>query len=412
MKIAYLMNTYPLTGTTFIRREIEALEGLGLPIDRYAVRMWAGKLVDPRDLAEQGCTRYLLSGNVLRLFAALLREWLSNPRGLMRALRACLELISDTGGGVVRHFAYLMEAAYFRRRARSENIEHVHAHFGTNATAVALLARIMGGPSYSFTVHGPDELVDPAKLSFSIKMRHAAFVVAISDYCRRELLKVASGGDGRKIMVARCGLTLEEFPEPQEVDGDCRTLVCVGRLCPQKGQHLIPAAAADLRNAFPDLKIILAGDGESRAVVEAAITAHGVADMVEVRGWVANQDVLKLIRSSRALLLPSYAEGLPVVIMEAMASGRPVISTTIAGIPELVDETCGWLFPAGDQAALATAMRAALECRPTVLTRMGKAGRARVARLHDRRELAASLYEAFEQTVGVSRGAVPRRKSA
>ena len=412
MKIAYLMNTYPLTSTTFIRREIEALEMLGLTIHRHAVRMWTGRLVDPRDIAETGRTHYLLAGNIVQLLAALPRELFSNPRGLMRALRVLIELVSNARGGFVRHAAYLLEAAYFRQRAQSENIEHVHAHFGTNATTVALLSRVMGGPSYSFTAHGPDELVERDELSFSTKIRHAAFVVAITDYCRKELLEVAVAGDGGKIMVARCALALEEFSEPQEVDGGCRVLVCVGRLCPQKGQFLIPAAAAELRNAFPDMKIILAGDGESRAAVEAAIADHGVGDIVELKGWVANQDVLQLIRSSRALLLPSFAEGLPVVIMEALASGRPVISTTIAGIPELVDETCGWLFPAGDQRGLALAIRAALECPPAVLACMGEAGRARVTRLHDRRELAATLYDAFKRTVGAGRGSIPRRKSA
>ncbi len=257
----------------------------------------------------------------------------------------------------------------------------------------------MGGPSYSFTVHGPDDLVDPARLSTAIKIDHAAFVVAISDYCRKELLRVAPVGDADKIIVARCALALEEFTDIRDLENNSRMLVCVGRLCPAKGQHLIPKAAAELRKDFPDLKIVLAADGESRAAVEAAITAHGVADIVELRGWVANADVLNLIRESRALLLPSFAEGLPVVIMEALASGRPVISTTVAGIPELVDDSCGWLFSAGDQQALIAAIRAALECPPSVLFEMGKAGRARVASLHDRRALAARLYDCFKRTV-------------
>jgi colanic acid/amylovoran biosynthesis glycosyltransferase len=331
---------------------------------------------------------------------------------LARALGVWIELVRSAGWGLVRHTAYLMQAAHFRQLARAGHIDHVHVHFGTNATAVALLSRIMGGPSYSFTVHGPDELIDPGRLGFGIKMRHAAFVVAISDYCRSRLLPLAPAGHGDKIMVARCALALEEFEEAREADGNSRTLVCVGRLCPQKGQHLIPKAAAALRDEFPDLRVILVGDGETRDDVAASIAACGVADLVEIRGWVANGEVLNLIKTSRALLLPSFAEGLPVAIMEALASGRPVISTAIAGIPELVDDSCGWLFPAGDLQAMIAAMRAALKCPPSTLARMGEAGRARVARLHDRRELAVRLYGGFERTVTARTSSVQCREPA
>jgi len=221
-------------------------------------------------------------------------------------------------------------------------------------------------------------------------------VVAISNYCRNELLRVAPVGHCDKIIIGRCAIALEEFGDNPEVNDGSQVIVCVGRLCPQKGQVLIPKAVAELRDEFPSLKIVLAGDGVSRPAIEAGIAAYGVGDMVELRGWVANGEVLNLIKKSRALLLPSYAEGLPVVIMEALASGRPVISTTIAGIPELVDDSCGWLFPAGDHEALVVAMRAALECPTSDLARLGEAGRHRVAMLHDRRDLAVLLFERFK----------------
>jgi glycosyltransferase involved in cell wall biosynthesis len=399
VNIAYLMNAYPMTSTTFIRREIEALECLGLDIHRHAVRTWTGKLVDPRDIAEKEQTRYLLTRNVSGLITASIREVFLNPRGVMRATGIWIKLLKNSGGGLVKHIAYFMQATYFRQLAQSEHINHVHVHFATNATAVALLSRMMGGPSYSFTVHGPDELIDPKKLSFGIKIKHAAFVIAISDYCKNEVVRVAPAGHCDKIIVARCALALEEFDDTHDVNDNSQMFVCVGRLCPQKGQVLIPRAAAELRNEFPDLKIVLAGDGESRSAVEAAIAAYGVADMVELRGWVSNSEVLDLIKKSRALLLPSYAEGLPVVIMEALASGRPVISTTIAGIPELVDDSCGWLFPAGDQEELVAAIRVALKCTPSVLARMGESGRDRVAKLHDRRDLAGLLLRNFQCAV-------------
>jgi colanic acid/amylovoran biosynthesis glycosyltransferase len=289
-----------------------------------------------------------------------------------------------------------MQAAYFRQLSKSKRLDHVHVHFSTNATAVAMLSHIMGGPSYSFTVHGPDELADIESLSVGLKIRHAASVVAISEYCKAELLRVADARDREKLWIGRCGLALEEFEKVADRMGDTQTFVCVGRLCMQKGQALIPAAAAMLRPEFPGLKIILVGDGEERHSIVASIATHGVEDMITLLGWLPNPEVLNLIQSSRALVLPSYAEGLPVVIMEALAQCRPVISTSIAGIPELVDDSCGWLFPAGDLDKFVGALRAALQCTPAQLAAKGKAGRERVFKFHDRRQLAKMLYKFFQ----------------
>lgn len=387
-----------MTSTTFIRREIEALEALGLEIRRFAIRAWPVGLVDPRDRAEAGRTEYLLTGNLAGLVGALLREIAGNPLGLLRSLPTWLRLRRDTGG-LVRPAAYWMQAALLRQRAAAEGIDHVHVHFATNATAVALLSRRMGGPGYSFTAHGPDEFADAPSLSFPPKIAGARFVVAISHHCRERLIALGRPADAARIHLARCGLALEEFPGPDAATearaADSQTFVCVGRLCPVKGQVLIPAAVAALTPRFPGLRVVLVGDGESRPAIEAAIRTHGVGDRVILRGWAPNAEVLALVRESRALLLPSHAEGLPVVIMEALALGRPVVSTRIAGIPELVDGSCGWLVPPGDTAALAEALAAALRCPPAAWAAMGAAGRARVARHHDRRRLARILSRLF-----------------
>ena len=211
MNIAYLLNAYPMTSTTFIRREIEALEELGLAIRRYAIRRWAVPLVDPQDLAEQARAHYLLSANIGGLIGALAKEVFINPVGLYRSSSKMLDLFKNSGGGLVRHVAYLMEAIYFRQSAKKDGIDHVHTHFATNATAVAMLSHLMGGPSYSFTVHGPDEFVDPLRLSFELKARHAAFVVAISDYCRDQLVRLIGFENKGKIVVARCGIAVNEL---------------------------------------------------------------------------------------------------------------------------------------------------------------------------------------------------------
>ena len=412
MKVAYLMNTYPLPSTTFIRREIEALELLGCRIRRYAIRAWPQALVDPRDRAEQAATHYLLTRNLAGLLAAALLEALLNPLGLGRSFGPWLRLARAARNGWVRPVAYLLQAACLRRRAAAEGIDHIHVHFATNAATVAMLARLMGGPSYSFTAHGPDEFEAPERFGFAEKIAHAQFVVAISDFCRDRLTDLARPEDAAKIRVARCGIALEEFAavEPQRADN--RTFVCVGRLCPAKAQAAIPAAVAALRWRYPDLKVILIGDGESREEVEAACRRHDVADRVILHGWASNAEVREHIAASRALLLPSLAEGLPVVIMEAFALGRPVVSTRVAGIPELLDDACGWLIPPGDVRALMRAMEAALAATPEDLAARGAVGRERVERLHDRRLLAGTLVGLFREADARNRAAREGRRAA
>jgi glycosyltransferase involved in cell wall biosynthesis len=396
MKVGYFLNTYPVPSATFIRREIEALEVQGQTVLRFAARRFSEKLVDQKDIAEAEKTVYILEGKLSDLTIATIRELLLNPVGIIKALPTWRKLVTNSGGGFARHAAYLMQAASFRQKASRAGIDHAHAHYGTNAAAVVMLARLMGGPQYSFTAHGPDEFIDTSANSYALKIRHASFVVAISNYCRSVLRDLSqTEEDRKKIEIARCGLNLEDFKPSAPITADNFNIVCVGRLCPQKGQVHIPAAAAALRDEFPSLRITLIGDGESRAEIEAEIARHGVGEQVILKGWASNEEVRTFIATSRALLLPSYHEGLPIVLMEGMALQRPVITTTIAAIPELVDDKCGWLVPPGDHVALVSALRDALSASPERLAEMGQEGRMRVERMHDIKSLASDLSRLF-----------------
>ncbi len=400
MKIGYLMNSYPMTSTTFIRREMESLEALDmgaerLEIKRYAVRHWAGELVDPLDIAEQTRTHYLLTGNARNLFLSFLMVLLFNPIGFFRGFKLWLNVCKNAGSIGVRQIAYLLQAAYFLRRSKQDGLQHVHVHFSTNASTVAMLAKQMGGTSYSFTAHGPDEFVDPTAASLSLKVQHAKFVVAISNYCRVQLVRFSSYDFWEKIIIAHCGLHLDEFKPSFSFDANNQSVVCVGRLCPQKAQLLFPAAVAQIKHEFPNFHLHLIGDGESRTALEAAIKHHDVSKFITIHGWQANAVVRKMLLESRALLLPSFAEGLPVVIMEAFALGRPVISTYIAGIPELVDETCGWMIPAGSIDDIANALRSALTAPVELLKAMGIEGRRRVEERHHLNKIAPIIYQSF-----------------
>lgn len=395
MKIGYLMNTYPITSTTFIRREMESLEKMGLNIKKYAVRNWGETLVDPLDIADQARTHYLLSGNVINLLISFFVVMLTNPVGFIKGVALWLKVFKNAGHLSVKQFAYLLQATYFYRLSKQDQLEHVHVHFSTNATTVAMIAKVMGGVSYSFMAHGPDEFVDPTAASMHLKVKHAAFVAAISNYCRVQLVRFSSYEYWDKIIIVHCGLHVDEFEPNYHVDEHNQSLICVGRLCPQKAQLLFPPAVAKIKDEFPNLHLNLIGDGESRQALEEAIEQHNVGHMITLHGWKANTEVREMVKQNRALLLPSFAEGLPVVIMEAFALGRPVISTFIAGIPELVDNKCGWIIPAGSVEHIADAMRSALQASPLKLAEKGQEGRRRIEVEHNLATIAPILHDAF-----------------
>jgi glycosyltransferase involved in cell wall biosynthesis len=403
MKLAYLVNQYPKVSHAFIRREILALAASGVDVARFSVRP-PTELVDAEDRAEATRTTVILDAGAVALLAAWLSAAVTHPIRMLCAVRLTWRLGRRSARGVMRHFAYLAEAAWLRRALARAEITHLHAHFGTNSTAVAMLCRALGGPRYSFTVHGPEEFDQPEALSLCDKIADASAVVAITAFAKSQLYRWARYSDWPKVHVVHCAVDEHWLRAPPlPIDGASHTLVCVGRLCAQKGQALLVEAAARLARAGETFRLVLVGDGEMRADLEALIARHGLGERVTITGWAHGAEVRRQLAAARALVLPSFAEGLPVVLMEALALGRPVITTAIAGIPELVRHgENGWLIVPGDIEAAATAMREALRLPAAELERMGRAGRATVAVHH------AAVLEAHKlvQAFGASEGRV------
>jgi len=392
VKIAYVLNTYPQPSHSFIRREVQALERLGFDVTRLAMRRSEADLVDARDQAEAEQTDYVLDQGGAALLLGLFGFGLRAPGRLLRGLAAALRLGRASSVGRVRHIIYLAEAAYVARRCARDGITHVHAHFGTNAAAVALLSRILGGPRYSFTVHGPEEFDAPHSLSLGEKLDTAAFAVGVSQFGRSQLCRWAAFGTWPRIDVVHCGLDQSSFGPTAPLPDSPLRLVAIGRFVEQKGQMVLMHALARLRDSHPDIQIALVGDGEMRPQLQQAVAEAGLDQMVRFAGWLDQDGVRAEIDAAHALIMPSFAEGLPVVIMEAMAAGRPVIATYIAGTPELVlDGQTGWMVPAGDVDALAQAICAAAETPAEQLAQMGQAARDRVAERHAIEDQAGKL---------------------
>ena len=398
MQVAYFVNQYPKVSHTFIRREIHALERQGIAVQRIALRGWDTDVVDAADRAERERTQYVLQQGLRGLLAAVLRTALGRPAQLMRALRWAVQLSRHNERGLVYHLIYVAEACRVVEWAEAAGARHLHAHFGTNSAEVALLARLLGGPSYSFTVHGPEEFDKPQGIHLREKIAHSSFVVAISSFCRSQLYRWALPAQWDKIEVVRCGVESAFHDGADPAPNASRQLLCIGRLSEQKGHLLLIEAAQLLAMDGLDFTLVLAGDGELRAELETEIERRDLVGLVRITGWVDSAEVRRLLLASRALVVSSFAEGLPVVVMEAMALSRPVVGTHIAAIPELVEEGhSGWLCPAGDAQALAAAMRRALETDAAQLARMGAQAREAVLALHDVDREARKLIALFQQ---------------
>ena len=382
-RIAYFVNQYPKVSHTFIRREIHALERQGFAIQRIALRGWDADLVDADDMQERERTRFILQSGAIGLLWSVLKIIVTRPIRFLLALQSALKMGRHADRPLIFHLIYLAEACRITPWLKEFNAQHVHAHFGTNSAEVVMLAHILGGPSFSFTVHGPEEFDKPQFLAIREKVKHSAFVVAISSFGRSQLYRWIDYVDWPKVQVVHCGLDQSFFDVPAVPIPAVSRVVCVGRLNEQKGQLLLVDAVHRLAQEGIELELVLAGDGEMRADLESLIGKFKLQKKIRITGWINSDQVRDEILSARALLLPSFAEGLPVVIMEAMALRRPVLTTYIAGIPELIRPGIdGWLFPAGDVENLVAVLKEFLTTPVDILEKMGEAARLRVLERH------------------------------
>lgn len=382
MRIAYFTNQYPATSHTFIRREIRAMETRGHTILRYALRCKAEELIDPDDIAEMERTAHLLHLPKARLLASVISSILSSPAAFFRAARTASRYSSHSKRGFLVHLAYLAEALVLADWFRRDDVEHIHVHFGTNPATVAALVHDLTGVPFSITVHGPEEFDRPHEHALAKKTAAASFVAAISSYGRSQLMRWADYEHWHKLHVVHCGLdtTYRNQPLPKKPSN---TFLCIGRYSEQKGHLLLIDAAAMLRDQGAQFQIRLAGDGPLRPIMEKRIHDLGLSNHVLLLGALPQTKIREEIQTARALVLPSFAEGLPVALMEAMALSTPTITTYVAGIPELVERENGWLVAAGDAAALAIAMKEALAVDAPTLAAMGAQARARALARHD-----------------------------
>jgi len=405
-RVAYVVGRYPAVSHAFVTREVQALRAAGVEVETISIhRAGDADALSALDRAERERTYALLPVRLGELALANLRALLA-PRAYIRALLGAVRDGQPGVRGRLWALFYFLEAMLIWRHCARRRVRHLHVHHlnqASDATMIAVAyANARGrGPrwSWSFTMHGPNELYDVSRFRLAEKAESAAAVACISDFARSQVMAFAPEERWSRFRVVHCGVDPSEY-DPDQIaaerveDGSFRVL-CVGRLVAFKGQALLLDSIAELRQQGVDARLTLVGDGESRAQLERRASQLGIAGAVELAGAVGQDEIRERYAAADAFCLPSFAEGVPVVLMEAMAMRLPVVTTRVMGIAELVEDGAdGILLPPGRGDVL-TAALARLAADPDLRTRLGARGREKVTAEFDVRESGRQLAEMF-----------------
>lgn len=359
LRIAYMTGEYlRLSPFVFIHREVAALRELGLEIETFSVRGLSNlaEAVNPEQRIEAERTYFLLPASPLRVVANHLGLLLRSPRRYLRALRLAWAICPPGVKAFLYQVAYFLEAGLVAARMHERGMTHLHNHFASSSGTVAMLAAELGGFTFSLSEHGPHIFFSPHWWRIDEKFKRALFACCISHFCRSQIMMHTPADRWNRLHIVHCGIDPAEYRVTRH-SGRGTRLLFTGRLSAMKGIAVLLEAVSKLQDRWPDLVLTLAGDGPEHASLRAEAQRLDVADQVRFLGYQSSQQVRELLCKTDVFVLPSFAEGVPVVLMEAMASGVPVIATQIAGIPELVEHgKSGLLVPPGDSGALTDAI--------------------------------------------------------
>lgn len=417
-RIAYLMSHYPAISHAFVQREVEHVRAAGVDLETLSThRARAEDLLAVADRRAAATTFSVLPTRVGPLLGAHLEALIRSPRRYLVTLVLALRTGAPGARERLWHLFYFAEAMILLRHCRRAGVAHIHAQFADNATDLAMLVthyrrgQRVGGLecSWSLAVHGSVEFYNVVHYALESKLRHARFAVGISDFGRSQLMRLAPAERWPHIHVVRCGVDLKVFAPPAQRSSSSEgaEILFVGRLLHGKGVALLFEAISELRRRQLDVKATIAGDGPAREELESAARRLGISDSVRFVGAVGQDDIRDLYASADVFCLPSFAEGIPVVAMEAMAMELPVVTTRIMGIPELIEDgTDGLLVPPG-RADVLTHSLERLVRSPDERRRLGKEGRRKIAREYDVAHSAGRMRAALEAELGVRFGEAP-----
>ena len=401
LALGYLCSQYPAVSHTFINREIEQLEKNGLAIHPFSMR--PGHILEgatPFEKAQLDATWVIHRQSKLYILTTLPLMFLRGPLRFLSGLWFAIALQKGRPRETLWALFHLLEAGMVAREMRKRGLNHLHVHFANSETAIALYAHKAFGISYSFTLHGPDCFYNVDLGFLPTKIQHAAFIVAISHFATGQIIRLAGVAAMDKIIRVRCGVDPETYlPSPRTASFSQKPfrIVCTGRLTPTKGQALLLRACAQLAAEKQNFECILIGTGEEFQNHTATIKELGLEARVRLTGALPQEGVRQHLTEADLFVLPSFAEGVPVVLMEAMSMGIPCVSTRVGGIAELIEnDVNGWLIHSGDVQGLTDTLRQAINGTDR-LPELGRAARATILDRFDVRKSGAKLAAYFKK---------------
>ncbi|WP_373533435.1 glycosyltransferase family 4 protein [Vampirovibrio sp.] len=402
----YLISQYPSRSHTFILREIQEIERLGLPVKVASINQpdRAMDAMMPDEQQEAARTHYIKSQGAAGALRALVQEFKANPVGVLKGLAGAIRLGRSHPKTLLIHLAYYAEAVMVACWMRRNQLRHLHVHFAQAVCTVGMLTKLINGCQYSFTVHGPDEFSNVEHHRLREKFAMADRIIAITYYAQSQIMLHANSEDWGKILIVRVGLDCEPFLMlaaeriKHHAARGVPEILSIGRLSPAKGQLVLLKALASLKLKNVSFHLTLVGTGPLHALLENEAKRLGLDDRHLTFAGGKNQDEIHaLIRESDLFALSSFAEGLPVVLMEALLAELPVVTTTITGIPELIQhEREGLLVAAGDSEGFAEALQHCLT-HTAEAQAMAQSGQKRVLELHDIHVTGRQLYRCFTE---------------
>jgi glycosyltransferase involved in cell wall biosynthesis len=411
-RIGYLMSHYPAISHAFVLREVEHLRAAGVDLETLSIhRAETADLLADADRRAAATTVSVLPTSVGRLIQAHVTALLRSPRRYFGTLAVALRTGAPGARERLWHLFYFAEAMLVLRHCRQTGVAHIHAQFADSATDVAMLVthyrrdeRVDGLEcTWSLAVHGSVEFYEVSRHALAGKLSHARFAVAISDFGRSQLMRLTPSKRWPHIHVVRCGVDLQLYVPPAErsTSASSSEILFVGRLLHGKGLPLLFEAITELRRRGLAASATVVGDGPARREFEDAAQRLRLAQHVRFLGPVGQDHIRELYAGADIFCLPSFAEGIPVVAMEAMAMELPVVTTRIMGIPELIEDgTEGLLVPPGRVDWLVEALERLVRS-PDVRRRMGRAGRQKVHQDYDVAQSAERMRIVLEAELGV-----------
>ena len=403
MRIAYVASRYPALSHTFIHREVESLRAAGVEVETFSIRpSEMGMTASTAARRATATTTTILPLEPSRGLRSHGTAFLRSPGGYVRTLRRVLA----TSPGGLRNglwcLFYFVEGIVLWWHCHQLGISHIHAHFANVGADVARAAAWFGSESsstgpwnWSFTMHGSSEFYDVTHFGLGAKATDADLVVCISDYTRSQLMRLTEPSKWDDFHIVHCGIDPSEFRAgPRRADDHTLSILYVGRLVVDKGVPVLIEAVDLLRQQGIAAELTVIGDGPLEEMIRRDLTRRGLNEHVHLVGPVPSDEVIEYYQRADVFCLPSFAEGIPVVLMEAMACELPIVATEITGVPELVEDgVSGYLVTPGRPDLIAD--RLARFTSPALRRRFGAAGRAKVEESFDITKIGSQLTDVF-----------------